>query len=351
MNYYNWIIPIILIIILTTFYIGQKLKMLISISRKKAQIIYWTILFCLTTSIFLFRTIFAGFFLYFIILNLLFDFIKIIAKHLKNKRLYLFLTKIYYRGIPIIILCAAISCYGLYNINHPILKEYQVKLEHKLTKNMTIGMISDLHLGMNHNEKMLQEIVNKANNLNADLFIFGGDIFDEYTKEELKNLAITQFGTIKTTYGVFYIEGNHDILTNEIKEKLTQNNITILDDQVIQIDEKINLIGRKDYRRNYLHQPRESLENLVAKINQELPTILIDHQPRDQDLAEKLGIDLQLSGHTHAGQIFPANFFLQYGYKKKKNYQIIVSSGYGVWGFPIRTAGRSEMIKITITKK
>ena len=349
MNYYHWIIPIILIILLSGFYIGIKLKLLIKVTDKKIKIFYWITIYLMTSSIFLLRTILVGFFLYFILLNLLFDFFKIITNHLSNKKLYQFLNKIYYHGIPIIVICGIISIYGIYNINHPIIKEYDIKLNQKLAKDLTIGMISDLHLGIIHTEDFLNQIVLHANDLKADLFIFGGDIFDEYTSEELIEKAIDAFSKIETTYGVFYVEGNHDLLTQERKEKFQKYNIQILDDKTIQIDSTINLIGRKDYRNNYLNNNREQLENLVKQTNEDLPIILIDHQPRDQILAESLGIDLQLSGHTHAGQIFPANLFLQYGYKKSNNYQIIVSSGYGVWGFPIRTAGRSEMIKIKLS--
>ncbi len=349
MTYTNWIIPIFLIILISGFYIGIKLKTFLSYQQKKYKIFYWITIYLITTSLFLFRTIFVGFFLYFILFNLLFDFIKIIFRLLKCTYLLTLLNKIYFRGIPIIILCSLISLYGLYNINHPIIKEYNIKISTKLKNSITIGMISDLHLGMIHSDKFLNEIVVHANELNADIFIFGGDIFDEYTQEDFKNQAILAFSKIKTKYGIFYIEGNHDLLNKDIKQKLEQNKIQVLDDKVIQIADLINLIGRKDYRNNNLGNPRKDLTDLKQETKPSLPTLLLDHQPKDQLLASSLNIDLQLSGHTHAGQIFPANFFLQYGYHKQQNYQIIVSSGYGVWGFPIRTAGRSEMVKINLT--
>lgn len=351
MNYYNWIIPIIIIILISSYYIGQKLKSLFSLDTKKKKTIYWTIIIITTSILLLFRTIFVGFFLYFIILNLLFDALKIIAKILKAERLTKFLHKIYYHSLPIIVICIMISMYGLYNIHHPVVKEYDVKINTKLKEPITIGMISDLHLGMIHSDSLLTEIVKHANELNADIFIFGGDIFDEYTKEELKEKAISAFGNIQTKYGVYYIEGNHDLLNNEIREKLLKNNIRTLEDEVIQLNNNINIIGRKDYRNNYLGKNRQSLEQLIEKTDKSLPVIVLDHQPKDQKTAASLSIDLQLSGHTHAGQIFPANFFLQHGYKKEQNFQIIVSSGYGVWGFPIRTAGRSEMIKINLSNE
>ena len=113
MNYTNWIIPIFLIILISGFYIGIKLKTFLSYQQKKYKILYWITIYLITTSIFLFRTIFVGFFLYFILFNLLFDFIKIIFRLLKCTQLLTLLNKIYFRGIPIIILCSIISLYGL----------------------------------------------------------------------------------------------------------------------------------------------------------------------------------------------------------------------------------------------
>jgi hypothetical protein len=348
MNYFNWIIPIFLMILLSSFYIGIKLQKLIPLPKKEHQKFFWLSIFLITASIFLFRTIFVGFFLYFILLNLLFDFFQLIFKLLKISPVQTFLNRLYFRGIPILIICSGISLYGLYNINHPIIKEYNVTNIKKLDSPLTIGMISDLHLGIIHSDQFLDEIVTKANSLNADLFILGGDIFDEYTKNNLKDQAITAFGKIKTKYGIIYIEGNHDLLDEQIKQKLNQNNIRVLQDDVIQIA-NINIIGRQDYRRNKLGNPRQELSELINLTDPDLPIIVLDHQPEDQELGPILNIDLQLSGHTHAGQIFPANLFLQYGYQKQENYHIIVSSGYGVWGFPIRTAGNCEMVKINLT--
>jgi len=349
MNYNNWILPIILLILFGGFYIGQKLQSLINIQKtKKQKIIYWTILFFIITSIILTRNILAITLFYLILFHLIFDFAKLIAYLLKQKTLQNFLNRIYYKGIPILIMCFLITIYGLYNVNHPLIKHYDLKSTKKLPNNLSLGLISDLHLNY-HSEKILNQIVQHANQLNVDLFILCGDIFDEFTKEETKEQAIQKLSEIKTKYGIYYIEGNHDLFTPQLKQILKSNQIQALDDVVTIISNQINLIGRKDYRNNKLGNKRKELKELMQDCNQELPIILVDHQPIEQKEAEKLGVDLQLSGHTHAGQLFPINFLLPYGYHQKNNYQIIVSSGYGVWGFPIRTAGRNEMIHINIS--
>ncbi len=84
------------------------------------------------------------------------------------------------------------------------------------------------------------------------------------------------------------------------------------------------------------------------------PVLLLDHQPQNLDEAEKLGIDLQLSGHTHKGQFFPNNlitnriFENDWGYLHKESLQVIVSSGFGTWGPPIRIGNKPEIVEILI---
>lgn len=349
MNYYHWIIPIALILILGGLYIGKKITYLWNPKTKKEKIIYWIIVYSIASSLIFFRSIGAGFLLYFVLFHVGFDLFRFIFHSLKFQRGKKILETIFAKGIPIIILSLLISIYGFYNMNHPIIKNYDVKIKNTLVENISIGMISDLHLGTRRDDDILDEITKHATEINADIFILGGDIFDEYTTKEMKEKAMASFAQIKSKYGIYYVEGNHDLLTPELKNQWESYGIRVLDDKVVSIADKLYLIGRKDLRRDKLGEPRKDLKELLLLTKKDTPKILIDHQPVDQKNAEDLGIDLQLSGHTHGGQIFPGNLFLQYGYKNKNNYHIIVSSGYGVWGFPIRTAGRSEMLNIKLS--
>lgn len=348
MNYIHWIIPIILVLVLGSFYFGKKLQLFFTFDSGWKKIIYWSLIIIFTNLVFLSRNLITGFLLYFLIFSLIYDIIHFLLSNFKKN--INFLEKIYWKGIPLMILSLGITLYGSYNLHHPVIKEYNVSINN-LKEEMIIGMISDLHLGIRHDNNVFTKLVEQANSLNADIFLLNGDIFDEYTTQELKELAYDSFSQIKTKYGIYYIEGNHDLLTEETRTGYEAHNIKILDDKVITINNNINLIGRRDYRNDKLNNPRRSLAELMEQRNSTLPTIVLDHQPRDQELAKNLEVDLQLSGHTHAGQIFPGNFFLQYGYKKNNDYQIIVSSGYGAWAFPLRTAANSEIVKIRLLKK
>ena len=127
-------------------------------------------------------------------------------------------------------------------------------------------------------------------------------------------------------------------------------------DEIVTLDGGIQIIGRIDrdgFRFN--RKERLPLDELIKQVDQTKPIILLDHQPLKLDETEKAGVDLQLSGHTHNGQMWPLNYItrliyeVSYGYKRKGNSQIIVSSGFGLWGPRIRSGSRSEILLINIT--
>jgi predicted MPP superfamily phosphohydrolase len=127
--------------------------------------------------------------------------------------------------------------------------------------------------------------------------------------------------------------------------------MTLLIDSVAQIDDSFWIIGRDDKQGNSF---RKSLEELVIQTNPSQALFLLDHEPYDLSQAEKNGIDLQLSGHTHYGQLWPINrivdyiFEVGYGYKQKGNTHIYVSSGLGLWGPPFRIGTQSELVVFNI---
>ncbi len=346
MDYRVWILPILLILLLGGYYFGKKLMLLFSLKNRKQKLIYWGILYFILTVILTRRSCLLIWIGYAIFFYVIFDLIFLISKKCNKEKV---LKKIYCKGIPILLFSMMILIYGVYNASHPILKKYEVTFP--VSFDYKIAMISDLHLGTIHGEAILDEIVEKANSLEIDLFIMAGDIFDEQTSSNLKEKAYQKLSTIKTKYGIYYVEGNHDLLASEVEEGFLQNGIQVLSDKEVLINEEFYLVGRKDKRREELGTPRKNLKELLSDIDSHYPIILVDHQPIDQKLASSFNVHLHLSGHTHAGQIFPLNFVMQYGYYEKENYHSIVSSGYGAWGFPFRTAGKSEMVLIQIKKE
>ena len=128
----------------------------------------------------------------------------------------------------------------------------------------------------------------------------------------------------------------------------------------MELNDEFVLGGRMDlsYSRRDDGFPRNSTKTIFSEKNQKAFILLLDHQPVDLKENEEAGVDLQLSGHTHGGQIWPIGLIsdllgfgeLNYGYKKSGNFQVIVSSGIGGWGYPIRTGCHSEYLMVTVTK-
>ena len=162
---------------------------------------------------------------------------------------------------------------------------------------------------------------------------------------------------ITSKYGVFAVTGNHEYIggVEPAVKYLTEHGITELRDSFVKIDDSFYLIGREDRSgKQFGGKWRRPLEEIITGIDKEFPLILMDHQPAKLDEAEKAGIDLQLSGHTHHGQLWPFNFItkkiyeLSMGYKRKGKTHYYVSCGVGTWGPPIRTGNKPEIISFTL---
>jgi predicted MPP superfamily phosphohydrolase len=203
---------------------------------------------------------------------------------------------------------------------------------------------------------LLPKLVNKINALNPDIILFAGDIVDDKA-EILKAQGIGKsFLKLKSKYGLFTINGNHEFINgiNSSVRYAQKLGMTVLRDTAVLIDESFYLIGREDstkFRFEGVH--RKTLASIVEELDS-FPKILIDHTPFNLSEAVQNNIDLQLSGHTHHGQIWPANIItsliyeISWGYKKSGNTHFYVTSGAGTWGPPVRTGSKSEIVNIKI---
>jgi predicted MPP superfamily phosphohydrolase len=129
----------------------------------------------------------------------------------------------------------------------------------------------------------------------------------------------------------------------------------VLRDTAILVDNRFYLVGREDRDRSrFIGKPRKELDELMQTVNLSLPVIMMDHQPFNLGRVAKLGIDLQLSGHTHHGQMWPFNhittaiYELSRGYKMIGNTHFYVSTGFGTWGPPVRLGNRPEIVQIIL---
>jgi predicted MPP superfamily phosphohydrolase len=181
--------------------------------------------------------------------------------------------------------------------------------------------------------------------MNPDIVLLLGDIVDGEIGPVLRDDLLSYFTCPKCKDGLYAITGNHEFIggASVTIPYIEKKGIRILKDEIVTLDGGIQLIGRIDRDGSRINKmERLPLEELVKKADQSKPIILLDHQPLKLSETEKSGVDLQLSGHTHNGQMWPLNhvtgwiYEVSYGYKKKGETQIIVSSGFGIWGPRIR---------------
>ena len=168
---------------------------------------------------------------------------------------------------------------------------------------------------------------------------------------------LIKFKSIKSRYGTYFSTGNHDYFggdASKLSELATENNITVLRDESILVNDEFYIIGREDIISESFSIERSPLESIVSNIDKNKLSIVMDHNPENVKDSEENNIDLQVSGHTHGGQIFPGNiitnalFPIDYGLGKFGNTNVVVSSGFGTWGPLIRVGSQSEVVLITL---
>lgn len=230
------------------------------------------------------------------------------------------------------------------------------KGESKLDE-LNVVMASDIHLSPIDGEKLLTEIVDKMNSLNPDIILLAGDIVDDKASVLDERNIGESFRKLKSKYGVYSINGNHEFINgvDSCVRYAEKFGIKFLRDSYLLIDSSFYVIGREDSAMpQFSGKQRKSLDEIVKTISTNHPKILLDHTPFKLEQAEQNKIDLQLSGHTHHGQMWPANLItkmiyeVSWGYKIKGNTHYYVSCGAGTWGPPVRTGSSSEIVNIKI---
>jgi uncharacterized protein len=221
-----------------------------------------------------------------------------------------------------------------------------------------LALISDIHLGTIVGRSRLQSIVRHLEDLNPDLILLAGDIVDEDLGPVIKENTGEILRTIHAPMGVFGITGNHEYIGGAARAVayLEEHGITMLRDSIAVLSNGITLVGREDRSsRQFGGERRKDLATLLAGVRHDRPIVMMDHQPFDLDSVVAAGVDLQLSGHTHHGQLWPFNHITNmvyeqsWGYLRKGATQFYVSSGVGSWGPPVRIANRPEIVEITLT--
>ncbi len=224
-------------------------------------------------------------------------------------------------------------------------------------KSVKIVAASDIHLGTIIGPRKTNKLVNAMNGLNPDIILFAGDVVDEDVKPVIEQNLGKNLLKLKAPLGVYAITGNHEYIggADDAVQYLQQHGIQFLRDTSILIDNSFYLVGREDKEKNTFTQiPRKTVQDLLATLDMQKPIVMLDHQPYNLNVATEAGIDFQISGHTHHGQLWPFNYITQRifevsrGYKQKGNSHFYVSTGFGTWGPPVRVGNRPEILEITL---
>lgn len=303
-----------------------------------------------------------GAMLYFVLALLLIDFLRLVNHFVTI--FPSFITANYaqtkqYAAYLITLLVGIIIVAGSINDRSPRIKTLNLLVAKKVDRaqSLNIVMVSDIHLGTIIGKHKFDKIVGTINLLNPDIVLLPGDIVDEDVSSIINDNVGESFRKIKSKYGIFACTGNHEYISGveDACSFLTKNGIIVLRDTNVLVNNSFYLIGREDRMvRRISGKSRKSFPELLATFDTNLPIIVMDHQPFDLDETAKYKIDLQLSGHTHNGQIWPLNYIAEkiyevsWGYLKKGDTHFYVSCGVGTWGPPVRLGNTPEVVNIKL---
>ena len=291
--------------------------------------------------------------MYLVILFLVLDLGRLV--HLVPKSL---LVANWQSALGIFVLLFGIFLYGNLHYKNKVRVAQELTTEKPLPKTYTVVMVSDLHIGYHNPRKELARWVDMINAEQPDFILIAGDIIDGSMRPLKEEGMAEEFHRL--TAPVYACLGNHEHYAGDAdaRQFYKDAGIRLLIDEAAVIDSSIVIIGRDD-RSNFRRKP---LKDLVAPttLHSPLPTLhspytmLLDHQPYDLDRAEAAGIDFQLSGHTHRGQVWPISWITDHIYEcswgrhQRGSTQYYVSSGIGIWGGKFRIGSQSEYIVATI---
>ncbi|MBD3300107.1 MAG: hypothetical protein GF347_02025 [Candidatus Moranbacteria bacterium] len=279
-------------------------------------------------------------------------------------------------GVSAFLVALFYSFYGVWKARNPIVKELEVEIKDlpREWRGKKIVQISDVHLGKIQGEKFADKIVEIVNGLNGEIIFITGDLIDGMA------VGVSDYAQIinqlKSKQGTYFVTGNHEIYLGKAKaiEALQETDIKLLENEAVQLN-GLQIIGLGF--NNFGQVRKKGTLKQLNNFKKGRPSILLYHTPVsiieenddasfqhsslywfpkiDFSEAKNNGVRLQLSGHTHNGQLFPFNFLthfiykgFDYGLHKDGDFSIYITSGAGTWGPPMRTWGNSEIVLITL---
>lgn len=277
------------------------------------------------------------------------------------------------RTVKVIMLLTAIVCgAGAWNATTMRVVSHEIEFAARgdrvgsalMPAPIKIAMISDTHVGMMTGLSRLQKAVSLIAPESPDIVLLVGDIIDDVMWSDDEEI-VKEYGSIMRSLaprlGVFAVLGNHEYYADADAciSLLEKEGVRVLRDEWAMPGGEVTIVGRDDGTSARYGRDRAELADIIATIPTQMleagaPMIVLDHQPMALEDAEKAGACLQLSGHTHKGQIIPMNFIVDmlfeksYGLYKKGSTTYYISCGAGTWGPPVRTSGRPEVVLLTV---
>ena len=320
------------------------------------SVLFWTVAFALFASVglrdasvpdtilrWMFRlgSVWMVFLLYVVMLLVVFDMAGIFVPALKPSLLY---------ALP---LTLCILAYGYINYRNPKIEHLDINLEKEYDCSpLRIVAVSDVHLGYGTGVSSLKKYVELINSQNPDLILIAGDLIDNSVKPLLQEPFAEALSTLKAPMGIYMVPGNHEYISGieASADFLKDTPVRLLRDSMVTLPGGMQIVGRDD-RSN---RSRKPLEELMEMADRNRPVIVLDHQPYELSKTDSLGVDLQISGHTHRGQIWPLTkitdllFEQSHGYRKWSHSHIWVSCGLSLWGPPFRIGTDSDIAVIDL---
>lgn len=257
-------------------------------------------------------------------------------------------------GLPlhngVIWAAGAVVClllYGYWNYRHPLIEHIDIELEKPISGDLRIVAVSDVHLGDGTGKRALSRYIDMINAQRPDIILIGGDLIDNSLQPLVHHNMAEELRRLNAPMGIYMAPGNHEYISgiDAVERFLDSTPIILLRDSVVTLPCGVQIVGRDDVS----HRRREPLAELIARCDTSKPIIVVDHQPYKLAAVDALGVDVQFSGHTHRGQVWPVSlltdrmFEQSHGYRKWENAHIFVSSGLSLWGPPFRIGTHSDM--------
>lgn len=277
--------------------------------------------------------------------------------------------KRYYAGAVALVFTIGYLGSGWYLAHHVWETDYQIQTD-KEVGSLRVAVFADSHVGTTFHGEGFAEHMKTIEEQHPDVVLIVGDFADDDTTKEDMIACCKALGELDTTYGVYYVFGNHDkgyyppeyrgYDGNDLIVELEKNQVHVLQDEVELIADKFYIIGRQDKSEEYAEK-RATMEELTANLDPDKFSIVLDHQPQDYAAQQNVNVDLVLSGHTHGGQLFPLMTIENltkmtpddrvYGYEQRENTNFIVTSGISDWAIKFKTGCKSEYLMIDIEGK